>query len=443
MATYKLLTVTIFLALIFVRIGAETEIKDEVVVSEASDSSLIKLKELKSRISVLESSIDEKSLELKGKDDTIAQMGKTIREKSDSIASLQIEIDALQRKGTADAEEQVVKAHARAGELEKQVDKLKKEVETQNTKKDALEARSSEAEKKMRELEAKLQNLQKINDGQKSRIRKTERALKAAEEEMMKAKLEATSKTKELLEVHGAWLPSWLATHLLHYQSFMEKEWNEHGRPAMDVATQKALEIKAQAEKWALPHIETVKTWWIPAFQDQWLSFTTYVEPHVQLITTKAAEVYETSKNSITPHVYRVQEFADPYIQFTRPYLDQVAIAARPHVDKARVALKPYTKKAVHAYGKFLKSSRIYHHQVQGYLQENFKKHELTRPLATERMVWFLASVLLALPIIVLFKWFSTFFCKKAKKPTRSAHSNHTRRRAKRGHPDKQHHTSI
>ncbi|KAI5416820.1 hypothetical protein KIW84_041723 [Lathyrus oleraceus] len=154
--------------------------------------------------------------------------------------------------------------------------------------------------------------IQKINEEQKKQIRKTERALKVAEEEMLKAKLEATFRAKELSETHGAWLPPWLAVHYLRSKSVVETHWNEHGKPLLEVITQKALEKKAQAGKWAEPHLETVKT--------------------------------EVRK-------------------FSKPYVDQVATAAKPHVEKVQVVLKPYTKKVVHAYGNFLESATAYHSQ--------------------------------------------------------------------------------
>lgn len=49
--------------------------------------------------------------------------------------------------------------------------------------------------------------------------------------------------------------------------------------------------------------------------KDQWLAITIYLEPHVQLLSKKTVEAYEASKNSITPHVIKAQEFADPYFQ--------------------------------------------------------------------------------------------------------------------------------
>ncbi|KAH7524229.1 structural maintenance of chromosomes protein 2-1 [Ziziphus jujuba] len=441
---------SIFLALIFTHVGAHASVGEEddsvpveVVGSDGGpDSSALKIEldQLKSKIHTLESHVDEKNGELKKKDDIIVQKEKIIQEKSGSISSLKSDIESLQKKGTSDAEEQVVKAHARAGELEKQVEKLKRELEAQKKEKEALKSRTNESEKKIKELSSTIENLRKVSDEQKTRIQKTERALKVAEEEMIKAKLDATSKTKELNEVHGAWLPPWLAVHFFHCQSLIETHWKEHGKPSLDLVIQKALEKKVQAEKWAEPHVETIKTKWIPSIKEQWLVVKTSAEPHLQSVTTKTIEIYESSKSAIAPHVVKVQEVVDPYFQeakkFSKPYIDQVATVTKPHVDKVHEVLKPYTKEAVHAYGKFLQHATTYHNQVQATVQERLKRHELTKPLATKEFEWFAASALLALPIIILFRMVSSLLCKKTKKPARSTNTNHARRKHKRGHPD-------
>ncbi|KAL7150608.1 hypothetical protein ABFS83_05G124900 [Erythranthe nasuta] len=440
MAALKLFIVTVFLSIFLAGIGVNADASlsdaDGKPRSDGPDSAV--LEQLKSKIHTLENHIEEKTREIKNKDEVIASKEKIIKEKSDGIVSLESEIASLQKKGKLDATEKLEQAYARADELEKKVEKLIEDLNVKIKEKEQLEARVIEAEKKASEMSSKADKLQKIIDDQKTKLRKTERALQIAEEEMMKSKFEATTKAKELMEVHGAWFPHWLAVHCTHYQSVLEKKWEAHGKPAVEVLVQKAIEKKAQAGKWAAPHVETVKTKWVPAIKEQWVVIASNVEPHVQMLTTKSIEVYGASKDALAPHITKVVVFVDPYFQelrkVTKPYIDQVATASRPHVDKLHSAVKPYTQHAVHAYGKFLESATTYHHQVQHKVQEKLKSHELTNPLATKELVWFAASALLALPVIFLIKIFSAIFCKKTQKRTRNGNPGRSRRKVKHVH---------
>ncbi|CAH1415066.1 unnamed protein product [Lactuca virosa] len=437
--------VSLFFALIFTITEADSAVEEVVVESDNSEAFRIEVDKLTSKIQSLESYIDKSNQELKNKDEiiakkekAIAEVEKTIKEKSDSITSLKREVAKLEVKVSLDANEQVKKAQTRAHELEKQVEKLQMEMEYKNSLREVLETRTKELEKKVLDLNPKLQDLQHVVDEQKTKLQKTERALKIAEEELKKAKFEATAKVKELTEVHGAWLPPWLATRLVGYQSYAESHWNQHGKPAFDSFLQKALEKKAQAKKWAEPHVETIKTKWVPAAREKWVLFITNAEPHLQSLKEKTKEVYIQSKDTITPHMIKIKEAVDPHFQSFRkvcnPYIDQIATATRPHLDKARETMTPYTNEAVQAYGRFLESATKYHHQVQGIVEESLKKRNISRALATKELVWFAASAFLALPIIILFKIFSAIFFKKAKRPIR--HPNQPRRKAKRAHPD-------
>ncbi|KAK4422413.1 hypothetical protein Salat_1823600 [Sesamum alatum] len=451
MAALKLFVLIGFLSIVLsgITVDADASISDVGVVDDASVSGVqgeprsggpdsVVSEQLNSKISRLEGHIKEKMREIKDKDAVIAAKEKIIQEKSDSIVSLESKVASLQEKGKLDAAEQEDKAHARAHELEKQVEKLKSDLDVQMKEKEQLKARESEADKKASQLNTKVESLQKIIDNQKAKLRKTERALQIAEEEIMKAKLEVSSKTKELMEFHDAWLPPWLAVHCMRHQTLLEKHWKVHVKPVLEPLMQKAIVKKAQAEVWAAPHLETMKTKWVPVIKEKWVLVSSNVEPHVRTVTAKTLEIYESSKTAVTPHIIRVMEFVDPYFQelrkVSKPYIDQVATATRPHVDTLRSALEPYTQDAVVAYGKFLESATRYHYHVQIRVEEKLKSHELTEPWATKEVAWFAASVLLALPIIFLLRTCSSIFCKKAQTPIRYGNS---REKGKHAHFEK------
>uniref|UniRef100_A0A7N0TLA8 Uncharacterized protein n=1 Tax=Kalanchoe fedtschenkoi TaxID=63787 RepID=A0A7N0TLA8_KALFE len=404
-------------------VRADGGVGDDVGVrSEGFDSAGLKaeIEQLKSKIHALDLENSKIALDLKHKDVIIYQKDSDIKEKSEKVAQLQSDLAANQRKGANDADEKVANAEARVADLKKQ-------------EKDAADARTAHAEKQSNELKSKLEELQKTIDLKQAQIRKTERALKAAEEEIIKIKSEVNSKIEELLEAHGAWLPPWLAAHLVRYQA----HWDEHGKPAVDFVFQKALDKKAEAEKWAEPHLEVVTTKWVPAIKEYWLLIVAHVEPHVKLVKAKSIEAFEASKKVVTPHIIKLHEHLDPYYQeakkVTRPYIEQVASLSKPHVEKVTFALKPYTEVAVKHYGRFLESASIYHSQVQAHVKERLKKHEWTKPFATKEFEWFAASAVLALPVMILFRIFSSACSKKTKQPSKHAH-HHGRRKAKRGH---------
>ncbi|XP_009605320.1 WEB family protein At5g16730, chloroplastic-like [Nicotiana tomentosiformis] len=416
--------------------------ESDVVITKASDSDSsirLPLDQLNSRISLLESRIDESTRELRRKDERIKELEKTIDFKLAKLASLQSE---LQEKGSLNANELVAKANVRAIELERQIDALRRDIEAQNKKKDTLETSTNVAEEKMQELNLKLERLQRINEEQNARIRKTKRALQVAEEEMMKSKLEASSVSKKLEEVKEGWLPPWLAVHLVHLQSIVTTYWNEQGRPALDLTIEKALETKSEVVKLVEPHIHSFKTKWIPAMKERSVEFARDAGPHVQKLKTKTIDLYHTSKTFMELHIVKAQEVIQPYLEearkFTGPYVDLVSLVMKPHIDNARVLLQPYGKKVHRHYRKVKKTVSLYHAQAQENIHHLLKNHDITKPYATKELAWYLALALLALPVIFLLNLASDFMRKKPKKHShRHHHKSHTRRRAKRAHPDK------
>ncbi|KAL0758771.1 hypothetical protein Bca101_074921 [Brassica carinata] len=107
---------------------------------------------------IVQSQVDEKAREVKGKDELVAEEEKLLKEKEDKIVSLQTEVSSLQ--GSSDSAKQLGKVQARVVELEKQVRLLSggtgNFLEQKNKEKTSTEARTKEAEKKLTELNSSL-----------------------------------------------------------------------------------------------------------------------------------------------------------------------------------------------------------------------------------------------------------------------------------------------
>ncbi|CAN6547469.1 unnamed protein product [Malus baccata var. baccata] len=391
MAPSKLLLFSVFLALSFTGITSYPPPPDDGAsdfAQEVADSSLaLQLQQLKSRVSLLESSIDDKNCELRKKDESIKLMEKVIQEKSNSIALLQSAIESVQVRGSEplDVVELGDKPHVQAGGLEKQCNLIANLIS----------------------LSIHFQ-LQKVNDEHKTGIQKTEHDLQVA----------------EYIKIKFTILP---ITYIVTY-------WNELGRPAFNLGIEKALKMKACGEGWTEIIVERIRTNWIPRLKKQSLEFKAYLEPNIRLVTAKTVDVYRSSKSSIGTLVFKAQNMADPYIQeakkYTEPYIDRVAMVTKPHLDKLHIALKPYTQKVLNAYGKVITTTTFLHHEVK----EILKNNELTQPVASMELAWFAATALLALPAVFLFKLYSAALGKKTKKRSHSSYANHTRRRLKRAH---------
>ncbi|XP_070681680.1 uncharacterized protein [Malus domestica] len=104
------------------------------------------------------------------------------------------------------------------------------------------------------------QSLRKVNDEQKTGIRKTEHDLQVAKEEMVKEKFGISSIFEDLTEVHGGWLPHTFGVHVDYFQTYIVTYWNELGRPAFNLGIEKALKMKAHGEDWAGIIVERIRT---------------------------------------------------------------------------------------------------------------------------------------------------------------------------------------
>lgn len=112
-------------------------------------------------------------------------------------------------------------------------------------------------------------------------------------------------------------------------------------------------------------------------------------------------------------HVAQVHESVDPYVKTVRakskPYVDHATKILSPHLEKAG----PYVKIANDHYQNVVSQATTYHEQLQDSVKGTMGKHEVLARWATKELIWFLASALLALPVVASLLVFSSVFGSK------------------------------
>ncbi|KAJ0251716.1 Uncharacterized protein HA466_0126360 [Hirschfeldia incana] len=376
-----------FLVLLTLSLSRETSCTSS-SSSENNGCNGAPVQELKSTVSSLQSIIKEKNQELHSKEEQIRVLELYIREKSYLFDS---DIDFSQSdnpvKHTSEAEEKVY-------ELEKQVLRLKREVELQRNKRLEVEARAETADEKVEELSSKLDTID------------------------MK------------------WFLSKLRLNPTKTQAYLMTLWNQHLSPNLHITLQQVSLKINQLQKWSKPHIETMNSRWIPSIKEACVTLTIYIEPKVHYLTEKSMEVLSMSKQAFTPHLIQGYDVSRYYLEVIRthtaPYTSQIMDIAKPHLEKVQVALEPYTQNARHGFKKLVESTKIYHQQAQ----EMLKNNEITKPVATMDLAWVGATALIGFPLIFVIKFLSAFSNPKGKR--RHSHKQEPStgyRRPKRRHP--------
>ncbi|XP_019089314.1 PREDICTED: uncharacterized protein LOC104730314 [Camelina sativa] len=376
MAGFKLL---LFLSLVTLEIACFSS--SFTVNVEASSSS--GCDKLKSTVSALQSIITEKNQDLVSKDEKIRGLELYIREKSYLFES---EIDFSSQ--SEDAVKHASKAEEKVYELQKQVFRLKREVELQRKRRIEVEA------EKVAQPSSKLENMD------------------------------------------GKWFLSKLGLYPNETQAYLLTLWHQHLCPTLHITLQKVSQIIGQVQKWSEPHIETLNSEWIPSIKDACVTFTMYLEPKVQYLTDKSIEVLCTSKQALTPHLLQGFDASYYYLEVirthTHPYTTRIMTITKPHLERVQVALEPYTENVRHGFKKLVNSTKIYHRQAQ----EMLKNNEVTKPIATMDLAWVGATALIGFPLIFIIKFLSAVSNPKGKK--RYSHRKEPvvgYRRAKRRHP--------
>ncbi|KAL2635248.1 hypothetical protein R1flu_006727 [Riccia fluitans] len=381
---------------------------------------------LKELVASLERSSKEKVESLKQKDahigviDSELQSLKADKGDKETLSKLESELKASVSK-VNDLESIVLHAQKETEEVKSQLGSWKK--------------RAIAAEEKLNDLELKYDKAQKALAEQKKRTQTAEQTLKVAEAAMLEAESKAHTRTKELLEVTNQWMPHWVSTRVGQIQANVVAKWSRHAKPRVQDLLKSASKKVGEAQDWASPHLETVKKTVVPAAQQHWKTIADSLGPHVQTLRSRTVKGYEFVRTEyvgkahgfVKPHVDSLVESSRPYVvkiqEHTRPYVDQIATLTKPYLNQARGLVNPYVEKAAPYYHGAVSAAVRHHKNLQETVRANLARHDLGIPLVSNELVWFLASALLALPVLTLFLAFSSAFGGKRTQPKKKSNA--------------------
>ncbi|CAL5030162.1 unnamed protein product [Urochloa decumbens] len=382
--------------------------------------------EQEQEIQMLRSKVASLEDEISRRKEETSQLESVVRERTAQMTALVGELELLQKVNVAD-DESVVKANTNVDMLEKQIERLGSDLEDQIRKGESLEARATQAEKKWHEFSLKLEHAENINVEQRKKIQDLDDRLQNAQDKLSELEKEANLKADELAKV----------SELFSWEFF----WFQHTRISL---LPKCFSIIHQGSMYCfqvhgmwLPYWLAVRVVrcqkWVPIAKKHFNSLRNTTTVYTSAVSKRSTAVYIICRDAIQPCTVKAREFARHYWQecktTSQPYVSRIAAASEPHLSRASVALEPYMKPVTSGWRSLVSLASEYHHQVQNGVKGFLEDNRLLTPLPADKLAWLTASTLLTLPVLSIYKIVSaTMRNKKRARKGRSSSSRKNKR---------------
>ncbi|CAM6097363.1 unnamed protein product [Calypogeia fissa] len=393
------------------------------------------IERLKEKVATLDSSLEKKEAHI------------SVVEKELAVLKEQKAGHGGEKETLSKLERELDSMAFRVRELEDQMHAATKDSEQANKYAQALTKRAESAEETVRDLTAKLEKSRSSLSASKKHAADVEKTLKNAEKDIAEAETRLKAHGEELSRVHNQWLPPWAASQFAILQSRAKAKWSSHAKPQVDALYKQASKKAGEAHAFVRPHLDRAASTVGPEVRKHWKTVTDSVSPHVELVRSKSSDGYEyvrkeylgKAQEFLEPHYKTVVETTRPYVTLvqekTRPYVDQISTASKPYLDHARKFVNPYLEKASPYYRDAISAALKHHENLQEAVRKNLSKTELAASILTQELVWFLASALLALPVLIALLIFSSAFGGKKTASRRPKRNSPTGSSASSGAP--------